>query len=102
MFFQLLKGDLKMGQHMNTDIPRRMILACNIKDFVIESKKTQVEIAKAIGVTTRQLVRYMNGTSEPTAVTLYALAKFLDVSFQRFIMSKDEWWAFITEIYENS
>jgi transcriptional regulator with XRE-family HTH domain len=86
-------------QHRTPDIERREILAANIKEFVaqeFERKYDMVihskeEIAKAIGVTTRQLERYMSGTSEPTAITIFKFCEFLEYDLQRIFLTEVEW-----------
>lgn len=80
-----------MSQHRSISETRRKILANNIRKFVTEDRSTKSDIAVYIGVSVRQLDRYMNGTSEPLATTLYLLAQATMVDVKRFFMTESEW-----------
>ena len=49
-------------------------------EVLLQSGKTQVEIANAIHVKKQCITDYKNGKSVPSLDTLYLLCKYLDVS----------------------
>lgn len=56
------------------------------KDLMKQQKKTQEDVAKAMGKTTRGAVgHYFTGRSKPTMEQVQKLAKFLKVSFTELV-----------------
>tara|TARA_R110002020_G_scaffold366927_2_gene578921 strand:- start:173 stop:559 length:387 start_codon:yes stop_codon:yes gene_type:complete len=56
------------------------------KDLMKQQKKTQEDVAKAMGKTTRGAVgHYFTGRSKPTMEQVQELAKFLKVSFTELV-----------------
>ena len=56
------------------------------KDIMKQQKKTQEDVAKAMGKTTRGAVgHYFTGRSKPTMEQVQELAKFLKVSFTELV-----------------
>lgn len=49
-------------------------------EVLLQSGKTQVEIAKALNITKQCVNDYKTGKSVPSIETLYFLCKYLDVS----------------------
>lgn len=92
-------------QHRTPDMKRRIILAANIREFVgqeFERKHkmpihSREEIAEAIGVTIRQLERYITGTSEPTAITIFKFCEFMQYDVQRVFLTESEWFIWLEE-----
>lgn len=90
---------------MNRNLSDRALLSVvseNVKEFVEKSEYSHNEIASKLGITTRQLLRYKNGESDPPATILYLLADLLDVDIKRMFMTFDEWIALIREEYQSS
>ena len=52
----------------------------NLQKLLKEAETNKQAIAEAIGTTTRQLQRYQNGESEPTASKIKAICEYFNVS----------------------
>lgn len=92
-------------QHRSADIERRKILAENIKQAVKQEHEVKYnwrvyshkEIAEAIGVTIRQLERYMIGSSEPTAITIFKFCELMQRDVQSIFLTETEWQSWLHE-----
>lgn len=86
-------------RYPSLDIERRKILASNISLLVRKKHNpkydlpshSREEIARAIGVSIRQLERYMIGSSSPSAITLFKLCQFLKADIRSIFLTREEW-----------
>jgi transcriptional regulator with XRE-family HTH domain len=64
----------------------------NIKNCCDNGKSgTNIEIAKKLNITYRQLSNYKNGTSEPSAIMIYLMADLFKIDIKCMYMTCDEW-----------
>ena len=80
--------------HRTIDKARRNIIASNIKRFREEQKMTRQQLAKYVGVTDLDIVKYEYCFTEPTASVLYNLAEMLNVNLIRLCMDDYEWFEY--------
>lgn len=73
------------------DKKRLEILAKNIKQFREERHMSRSTLAKYVGVTELDIVRYEYCIDEPPATVLYNIAEMLNVNLHRIFMDDYEW-----------
>ena len=76
------------------DKKRFEILANNIKRFREEQHISRLELAKYVGVTDLDIVRYEFCLEEPGASVLYNIAEYLNVNLYRLFMDDYEWFEY--------
>ena len=59
---------------------RKMCFKENLIELLKENKLSQQKIAYAIGVSQRAVSKWINGQAEPTAMNIFKLAIYFDVS----------------------
>jgi transcriptional regulator with XRE-family HTH domain len=92
-----LKGEIAM-QHKTIDENLRTILADNIKKLSERDDYSQEQIATKLGITTRKLLRYKNGESEPPATVLYSMCKLYNVDINSMFMTFEDWLDYVREL----
>ena len=68
------------------------VLAANIKRFRLAKGYSQGKVAELINTSSHiSVMRWENRVRVPSSISLYLLAKCLDVSIDRLFMTDEEW-----------
>ena len=66
------------------------IFAQRLKELMVRTKTTQVELAKKLGITRQSVSQYLNGDVIPNVEKLYLIADFFDVSSDYLIGRRED------------